>query len=265
MPAAGTETTALAVVSILCRCLPLCFSFRSPFPVSSDAPGVLPEGCAGSGTSAALPGIAIAIRTAGRLRILLRMLLRMLLGMVLGMVLLVLLKNLQSRLRYAGLWRLPHDRLSQGRQLVVLGEAAAVEPGLVVAHGARIPGGAQRWVAAVQVGKAAAAPARHGESGGEKRRLVLCEPLARTVRFLGGKLSICCVEIVVHVHSYPLAMATPGGKVAVGAVRRIPNVLKSINANFERLDAAQMNDCMQNGSGVTLTHWRCLALTAAAW
>lgn len=206
MPAAGTETTALAVVSICASVtvvpLPLscCFPLAG-FPVSSDAPSVLPEGFAGSGTSAALPGIAIAIRTAGGLRILLRMLR----GMVLGM----LWENLQYSLRHIGLWRLPHDRLSQGRQLVVLGEAAALEPGLVVAHCARIPGGAQRWVAAVQVGKAAAAPARHGESGGEKRRMVLGEPLARTVRFLGGKLSICCVEIVVHVHSYPLAMAPP--------------------------------------------------------
>ena len=103
---------------------------------------------------------------------------------------------------------MPHRRLSQGCQLFVLGEAATVEPSLVVAHGAGIPGGAQRWVAAMEVGEATAAPARHGESGGEKRRVVLGEPLARTMGLLSGKLSICCVEIVVHVHFYPLAMAS---------------------------------------------------------
>lgn len=47
----------------------------------------------------------------------------------------------------------------------------------------------------------------------------------------------------------------PTFKMAVGAVRRIPNVLKSINANFERFDTAQMNDCTQNGPEVRAITW----------
>ena len=102
---------------------------------------------------------------------------------------------------------MPHRRLSERFLLFVLCEAAAVEPSLVVAYGAGIPGGTQRGMAAVQVEEAAAAAARQGKPGGEKRRMVLGEPLARTMGLMSGKLSICCVEIVVHVHSYPLAMA----------------------------------------------------------
>lgn len=178
-----------------CCSLPV---FPSPcFPVSSRCLRRPAGRRAGSGTSAALARIAIALRAAGGLRILLRR------------VLLILLRNLQSTLRHVHLRRMPHRRLSQGCQLFVLGKAATVEPSLVVAHGAGIPGGAQRRMAAMKVGEAAAAPARHGKSGGEKRRMVLGEPLARTVGLLSGKLSICCVEIFVHVHSYPLAMASP--------------------------------------------------------
>ncbi len=178
-----------------CCSLPV---FPSPcFPVSSKCLRRPAGRRAGSGTRAALPGIAIAIRTAGRLGILLRW------------VLVILLWDMQSTLRQARLWRMPHRRVSQGYQLFVLGKATTVEPSLVVAHGAGIPGGAQRRMAAMKVGEAAAPPARHGESGGEKRRVVLGEPLPRTMGLLSGKLSICCVEIVVHVHSYPLAMASP--------------------------------------------------------
>ena len=167
----------------------------SCFPVSSGCLRRPAGRRAGSGTRAALTGIAIAIRTAGALRILLRR------------ILVVLLGDLHSTLWQADLWWMPHRRLSERYLLFMLGKAAAVEPSLMVAHGAGIPGGAQRWVAAMQVGKSAAAPARHGESGREKRRMVLGEPLARTMGLMSGKLSICCVEIVVHVHSYPLAMA----------------------------------------------------------
>ena len=172
--------------------------FPSPcFPVSSRCLRRPAGRRAGSGTSAALARIAIALRAAGGLRILLRR------------ILVVLLGDLHFTLWQADLWWMPHRRLSERYLLFMLGKAATVEPSLVVAHGAGIPGGAQRRMAAMKVGEAAAAPAGHGESGGEKRRMVLGEPLARTVGLLSGKLSICCVEIFVHVHSYPLAMASP--------------------------------------------------------
>ena len=70
--------------------------------------------------------------------------------------------------------------------------------------------------------------------------------LARAVHFMRGKLFVAGIEIIVHVQSCSLAeLHLDVWQRTIKAVRRIPNMLKSINKDFFRLDAAQMNRGMQ--------------------
>jgi hypothetical protein len=73
-----------------------------------------------------------------------------------------------------------------------------------------------------------------------------CKALARAVHFMRGKLFVAGIEIIVHVQSCSLAeLHLDVWQTTIMVVRRIPNMLKSINKNFCRLDAAQMNRGMQ--------------------
>jgi len=128
----------------------------------------------------------------------------------------------------------------------MLGKAAALEPALMVAADACKPRSAQPELFVVRQQAGATAPARQCHQRGKKRRMGSCKALARAVHFMRGQLFVAGIEIIVHVQSCSLAeLHLDVWQTTIMVVRRIPNMLKSINKNFFRLDAAQMNRGMQ--------------------
>lgn len=142
--------------------------------------------------------------------------------------------------------RVPHGWLAQWRQIVMLGKAAALEPILMGAADTRKPRRAQTEPVILRQGAGATAPACQRCQRGKQRRVSTRNPLARAVHFMRGELVVTEVEIIVHVRSCSLAeLHLDVWQRTIRVVRRIPNMLKSINKNFFRLDAAQMNRGMQ--------------------